>query len=103
MTSGAVETPLLNGGPDRLRLLQLQEAVSCMPSLLVLDNLHMLCPAENPAPEQAAANSGAASLVQWLCDVLDYFSQQPQGRPPLPGDSASTMQVCLSMPSMASI
>lgn len=58
-----------------------------MPSVLILDNLHMLCPAENPATEQQmAANTGAAALVQWLCDVVDYFGSQPNGRPPLPGE-----------------
>ena len=61
-----------------------------MPSVLILDNLHMLCPAESPAPEQAAANSGVAALVQWLCEVLDYFARQSDGRPPLPGDQPTS-------------
>ena len=64
--------------------MQLQEAVERLPTLLVLDDLHLLCPAESDGPE-AAPNTGTAALTQWLCEVLDHFRDQPGGRPPLPG------------------
>lgn len=61
---------------------QIQEALDCLPSLLILDNLHLICPAPGDSPENPNANSSAA-LVKWLCDVLDSF--RPTGKPALPG------------------
>lgn len=56
-----------------------------MPSLVVLDDLHLLCPAPSQAPEAALANIGSAALIAWLRDVLKEYHAHPDGRPPLPG------------------
>ena len=53
-----------------------------MPSLLILDDLHLICPAPGDSPDNANAG-GSAALVEWLCDVLDSF--RPPGKPVLPG------------------
>lgn len=63
--------------------------MDCLPSLLILDNLHLICPAVGDSPENPNGNSSAA-LVEWLCDVLDSF--RPPGKPVLPGKPKS---VCL--------
>lgn len=63
-------------------LAQIQEALDCMPSLLVLDDLHLICPAPGESPDNAPAG-GSPALVEWLCDVLDSF--RPPGKPVLPG------------------
>lgn len=57
-----------------------------MPSLLILDDLHLICPAPGDSPDNANAG-GAAALVEWLCDVLDSF--RPPGKPVLPGTQLS--------------
>lgn len=62
--------------------MQIQEALDCMPSLLTLDDLHLICPAPGDSPDNATAG-GSAALVEWLCDVLDSF--RPPGKPMLPG------------------
>ena len=56
-----------------------------MPALVVLDDLHLLCPAPSQAPEAALSNIGSAALVAWLRDVLREYHARPDGRPPLPG------------------
>ena len=65
--------------------MQLREALECMPALVVLDDLHLLCPAPSQAPEAALSNIGSAALVAWLRDVLREYHLRPDGRPPLPG------------------
>ena len=65
-----------------LLFLQIQEAMECMPSLLILDDLHLICPAPGDSPENPSGNSSAA-LVEFVCDVLDSF--RPLGKPALPG------------------
>lgn len=71
-------------------LAQIQEALDCMPSLLTLDDLHLICPAPGDSLDNANAG-GSAALVEWLCDVLDSF--RPPGKPMLPG-----MQLSLTCP-----
>lgn len=44
-----------------------------MPSLLFLDDLDALCPAEAPAADGSSRGADPA-LVAWLCDVLDYLA-----------------------------
>ncbi len=56
-----------------------------MPSLLVLEGLHLLCPAPSDAPEAAGANSGTAALVSWFAAALRQMHATVDGRPPLPG------------------
>ncbi len=70
--------------PNRnsLLVLQIQEAMDCMPSLLILDDLHLICPAPGDSPENPNGNSSAA-LVEFVCDVLDSF--HPLGKSALPG------------------
>lgn len=63
---------------------QIRTAVNCLPSLLILDNLHLLAPAASEAPE-AAPSTGTSALVSWLCQVLDAFRETKAGVPPLPG------------------
>ncbi len=65
--------------------MQLQEAVQCMPALVVLDDLHLLCPAPSQAPEAALTNVGSAALAAWLRDMLKEYHARPEGRPALPG------------------
>ena len=66
-------------------VVQLREALECMPALVVLDDLHLLCPAPSQAPEAALSNIGSAALVAWLRDVLREYHARPDGRPALPG------------------
>lgn len=56
-----------------------------MPALVVLDDLHLLCPAPSQSPEAVLANIGSAALVAWLRDVLKEYHARPDGRPSLPG------------------
>ncbi|KAA6429601.1 MAG: peroxisome biogenesis 1-like [Trebouxia sp. A1-2] len=60
---------------------KIQEGMDCMPSLLILDDLHLICPAPGDSPENPNGNSSAA-LVEFVCDVLDSF--RPLGKPALP-------------------
>ena len=62
--------------------MQVQEALDCLPSLLILDDLHLICPTQAEGPEGQGTNTSAA-LVEWLCDVIDSF--HPPGKPALPG------------------
>ncbi len=66
--------------------LQVHEALDHLPSLLVLDDLDVLCPAEG-AGADGAASSADPALVTWLCDLLDFLSTPSPdwGRLPLPG------------------
>ena len=69
-----------------------------MPSLLILDDLHLICPAPGDAPDNANAG-GSAAMVEWLCDVLDSF--RPPGKPVLPGTQLSlTLPSCSSPPTL---
>ena len=70
--------------------MQIQEALDCMPSLLLLDDLHLICPAPGDAPGEApdsASASSSAVVVEWLCDVMDSF--RPPAKPALPGMHSS--------------
>lgn len=65
-----------------------------MPSLLILDDVHLMCPAPGDSPEGPGGN-GSAALVEWLCDVLDSF--RPPGKPVLPGILVDlTTHLCFS-------
>jgi hypothetical protein len=64
---------------------QLREAAECMPSLLVLDDLELLCPARADGPDAEAAAAGSAALVAWLRAALREYHARPNGRPPMPG------------------
>ncbi len=64
---------------------QLREAAECMPSLLVLDDLEMLCPAPADTPDAEAAAAGSAALVAWLRAAVREYHARPDGRAPLPG------------------
>ena len=63
-----------------------------MPALVVLDDLHLLCPAPSQAPEAALTNAGSAALAAWLRDVLKEYHARPEGRPALPGMSVGLVQ-----------
>lgn len=63
-----------------------------MPALVVLDDLHLLCPAPSQAPEAALTNVGSAALAAWLRDVLKEYHARPEGRPALPGMSVGLVQ-----------
>ncbi|KAL4452226.1 hypothetical protein ABPG75_007888 [Micractinium tetrahymenae] len=64
---------------------KVQEALDHLPSLLVLDDLDVLCPAEASGADGAASSADPA-LVTWLCDLLDHLSTPSPdwGRLPLP-------------------
>lgn len=66
-------------------LLQLQEAVRKMPSLVILENLQLLCPGRSDSPEASATSAGSAALAQWLCDSIDAARQPDTAQLPLPG------------------
>ena len=55
-----------------------------MPSLLVLDDLHLICPSPGDSPAENPNANNSAALVEWLCDVFDSF--RPIDKPALPGD-----------------
>ncbi|CAK0784927.1 hypothetical protein CVIRNUC_008132 [Coccomyxa viridis] len=93
---GEIETETL--GKAKAHLLPLlREALMCMPALVVLDDLHLLCPAPSQAPEAALSNIGSAALVAWLRDVLREYHARPDGRPALP------VVVCGTAPTAADV
>ena len=51
----------------------MREALEHLPSLLVLDDLDVLCPAE-AAGADGAASSADPTLLAWLCDLLDHLA-----------------------------
>lgn len=57
-----------------------------MPSLLVFDDLHLLCPSASEGPENPADDMHAG-VASWLCDVLASF--RLPGRQPLPGEAST--------------
>ena len=63
---------------------QVSEALEHMPSLLVLDDLDLLCPAPSADPGAPPQPPHADALVQWLTDVLDAL-RPPDGLP-YPGE-----------------
>ncbi|KAK9837165.1 hypothetical protein WJX81_007626 [Elliptochloris bilobata] len=66
---GSIQAEPLSQAQRKMEPL-LREAVDCMPSLLVLDDLHLLCPGDAEGPEAAAAPRSPA-LAEWLADALD--------------------------------
>ena len=60
-----------------------------MPSLLVFDDLHLLCPSASEGPENPADDMHAG-VASWLCDVL--ASSRLPGRQPLPGEASPPWQ-----------
>ncbi|KAK9802910.1 hypothetical protein WJX73_005371 [Symbiochloris irregularis] len=60
------------------------EAVQCMPSLVLLEGLHLLCPSSQGASPQQAPHPATAAITEWLCMVLDQLHSMLDGRPPLP-------------------
>ena len=64
--------------------LQIAEAASCAPSLLVLHDLHLLCPEESSAGEPAS-NPHSQAITDWLCDVMGQLQQRRPEAPPWPG------------------
>lgn len=76
----AGETP-----PDQLAVLDplVAEAVACMPSLLVLDGLDVLCPSAAGAPD--AAVGGAHNVHVLATRIAQYLDElRDPKRPPLP-------------------
>ena len=66
-----------------LAVRKVSEALGHMPSLLVLDDLDLLCPAPSADPGAPPAPPHAEALVQWLTDVLDAL--RPADGLPYPG------------------
>ena len=69
----------------------MREALDHLPSLLVLDDLDMLCPAE-AAGADGGATSADPALVAWLCDLLDHLAAPSPdwGRLPLAGQPTAS-------------
>ena len=67
-----------------------------MPSLLVLDDLDLLCPAPSADPGVPPAPPHADALVQWLTDVLDAL--RPADGLPYPGarSQSDAWPLCIS-------
>lgn len=63
--------------------LQFAEAVACMPALLILDGLEVVCPAVAAGADPGLVEPGGDALVAWLCDVLAAL--RAPSRPPVPG------------------
>ena len=95
---------------------QVSDALQHMPSLLVLDDLDLLCPAASADPGAPPAPPHADALVQWLADVLDALrpadglaypgvariletssGPAPASRP-LPENAASSILPCFQNP-----
>jgi len=71
---------------------QLREALERMPALVVLDDLHLLCPSSPDGPE-AAPGQRAPALAEWLADALDeVLAPHADGRLPLPGGARHGQQ-----------
>ena len=68
--------------------LQVNEAKSAMPALLVLDDIDILCPSAGMESAELPQDASESSLVSWLCSLFD--SLRPAGRLPLPGTHAMT-------------
>ena len=68
-------------------MIQIAEAVECMPSLVLLEGLHLICPSQEISPQQGPSSPNAA-ISEWLGQVLDYQHAHPQGRAPLPGGNS---------------
>ena len=64
--------------------MQIAEALACVPSLLVLKDLHLLCPQEAAAGEPTSSPHSEA-ITDWLCDVLQQLSIRRKGASPWPG------------------
>eukprot|EP00884_Botryococcus_braunii_P019130 jgi/Botrbrau1/5900/Bobra.0366s0078.1 len=62
---------------------QLQGAVDKMPALVIIHDIHLLCPADGDSPD-AAPNPGAATLASWLRDVISSLHQRAAGGAPYP-------------------
>ena len=74
-----------------LRPVQVREALDHLPSLLGLDDLDVLCPAEAAGADGAASASDPA-LVSWLAELLDHLAAPSPdwGRLPAAGQGAPT-------------
>ncbi|PRW56943.1 peroxisome biogenesis 1 isoform X1 [Chlorella sorokiniana] len=71
---------------------KVREALDHLPSLLVFDDLDVLCPAEG-AGADGAASSADPALVAWLADLLDHLAAPSPdwGRlPPLASTASSS-------------
>jgi hypothetical protein len=77
---------------------QLREALERMPALVVLDDLHLLCPGSPEGPE-AAPGQRAPALAEWLADALDeVLAPHADGRLPLPGGAPPWPAACTCAP-----
>ncbi len=69
-----------------------------MPALVVLDDLHLLCPSSPDGPE-AAPGQRAPALAEWLADALDeVLAPRADGRLPLPGGAPAWPAACTCCP-----
>ena len=69
-------------------MVQITEAAACMPSLLVLQDLHLLCPQEASGGEPSSGPHQQA-ITDWLAEQLHLLQGPQQGAPPWPGKPAS--------------
>ena len=67
---------------------QITEAAACMPSLLVLQDLHLMCPQEASGGEPSSGPHQQA-ITDWLAEQLHLLRGLEQGAPPWPGKPAS--------------
>ena len=64
--------------------MQMAEAVEHMPSLVLLEDLHLLTPVDSQNPQQMPSPQSGA-VVEWLCLALGHLRCQAHNGLPLPG------------------
>ena len=55
-----------------------------MPSLVLLEDVHLLMPTDPENPQQQPAPQSAA-VLEWLCQTLDHLKPLGLGSTPLAG------------------
>ena len=68
---------VVGDGVDQLRaqmIPQIMEALQMFPSLVILEDLDILCPVESETPDAAGPRADPA-LISWLCDLFNHVTE----------------------------